>query len=105
MIARSRQGKAALGSIVIPFLIFLFLILFGRFEQGARIPARLYLLFGAAAVTACLCSTLGALLICMMVGIAGGLGAICYRRFGCLISLAVCCMPCICYAMLYLFFD
>lgn len=105
MTARSRQGKAALGSIVIPFLLFLFLVLFHKFQEGERIPAQLYLLFGAAAVAGCLCSTLGALLVCMMTGVAGGLGAICYKRFRHLVSLAVCCVPCIGYALLYLFFD
>lgn len=102
MIARSRQGKAALGSIVIPFLLFLFLVLFERMQKAERIPPRLYLLFGAAAMTGCLCSTLGALLVCMMMGIAGGLGAVCYRRPRCLLPLTICCVPCACYALLYL---
>ncbi len=102
MIARSRQGKAALGNIVIPFLLLLLLIIMKKFQEAERVPVRCYVLVGAAAAAACLCSTLGALLICMAVGVAGLLAAVCYKRFRCLIPLAICCMPCVCYALLYL---
>ncbi len=102
MIARSRQGKAALGNIVIPFLVLLLLLLMKRLQEEQRVPVPLYLLVGAAAVTGCLCSTLGALLICMAVGIAGLSAAVCYKKFRFLLPLAACCMPCVCYALLYL---
>ena len=102
MIARSRQGKAALGNIVIPFLLLLLLILMKKLQEAERVPVWCYLLIGAAATTACLCSTLGALLICMMVGVAGLSAAVCYKQFRCLVPLAICCIPCICYALLYL---
>lgn len=105
MIARSRQGKAALGNIVIPFLLLLFLMLLKRLQENREISPLLYLLFCATAVTGCLCSTLGALLVCMAVGIAGLLGSICYRRVRVLVPLAVCCMPCLCYAFLYLLLE
>jgi len=102
MIARSRQGKAALGSIVIPFLLLLLMILMKKLQEGERIPIRLYLLFGAVATAGCLCSTMGALLLCMMVGIAGLLGAVCYKRLRFLLPLAAGCIPCVCYALIYL---
>ncbi len=102
MIARSRQGKSALGNIVIPFLFLLLMILLKKFQEKERVDARLYLLLGAVAVTGCLCSTLGALLICMAVGTAGVLAAFCYKRFISLVPLAISCMPCLCYALLYL---
>lgn len=105
MIARSRQGKAALGNIVIPFLLLLFLLLLGKLQTKEKISPKLYLLFGAVTVTGCLCSTLGALLVCMAVGVAGILGALCYRRLQVLFPLALCCVPCVCYAVLYLLFD
>lgn len=102
MIARSRQGKAALGSIVIPFLFLLLLILTKKLQEGERIPAGLYLLIGMGAAAACLCSTLGALLICVLLGVGGLAAALCYRRFQCLLPLALCCVPCVGYALLYL---
>lgn len=105
MIARSRQGKAALGSIVIPFILYLLLVLLQRLQEKKKISASWYLLFLSAAVTGCLCSTLGALLICMLAGVAGIAGAICYREKKILLPMAACCIPCICYAFIYLIFD
>lgn len=105
LIARSRQGKAAMGSIVIPFLLLLLLQLMKKLQEGERIPSALYLLIGAAAVTGCLCSTLGSLLVCLMIGVAGLLGFIFYKKIGTLILLAACCLPCVGYAVLYLLFD
>lgn len=102
MLARSRQGKSALGNIVIPFLLLLLLILMKKFQEKEPVDARLYLLLGAVAVTGCLCSTLGALLICMAVGTAGVLAAFIYKRFISLAPMAVSCIPCLCYALLYL---
>lgn len=105
MIARSRQGKAALGSIVLPFILYLLLVLLQKLQEKERADGIYYLLLGAATVTGCLCSTLGALLVCMLVGLAGLLGALCYRERRILLPMAGCCVPCVCYALLYLFFD
>ncbi len=101
MIARSRQGKAALGNIVIPMLWLLLLLLFRRLKQGKKIPLGYYVLFVATALTGCLCSTLGAMLICVLAGVAGLCAAIVYRRWKILIPLALCCLPNVCYTVLY----
>lgn len=105
MIARSRQGKAALGSIVLPFLLLLLLWMLKRLQKGERISVRSYLLLAAVMMSGCLCSTLGALLVCMVAGIIGILGAVCYRRPGVVLPLAACCIPCVGYAFLYLFLN
>lgn len=105
MIARSRQGKAALGSLVIPFLLLLLLVLLRRLEEKAKRSWLLYLSIGTATLTGCLCSTLGVLLVCLATGTAGLLGAVCYRRFRVLFPLAACCIPCLCYGIVYFLFD
>lgn len=105
MIARSRQGKAALGSIVIPFLFYLLLLWLKRLERQEKLSAGFYLLLLSAVLSGCLCSTLGALLVCMLVGIVGLLGAVSYKRWGQLIPMALCCVPCVCYAVLYLLLN
>lgn len=102
MIARSRQGKAALGSIVIPFILYLLLVMVQKLQEKEKIPASLYLLLAAGAVTGCLCSTLGALLLCMLIGVTGVVAAICYRERRILLPMMACCIPCVCYALLYL---
>jgi hypothetical protein len=105
MIARSRQGKAALGSLVIPFLLLLLLLLLRKLEAKGKRHWMLYLLIAAGMLTGCLCSTLGVLLVCLAIGVAGLLGAICYKRFQVLFPLAACCIPCLCYGVLYFLFD
>lgn len=105
MIARSRQGKAALGSIVIPFLLLLLLLLLKKIQQKERISFLFCVLMGTVTVTGCLCSTLGALLVCLALGTAGLLAALCYKRPGVLVPMALCCIPCLVYAYLYLVFD
>ena len=84
------------------YLLFLLLELLKKLHRGERIPALLYLVLGAAAVTGCLCSTLGTLLICMAIGLCGVLGAFCYKRAGILLPLMACCIPCGVYALLYI---
>lgn len=105
MLARSRQGKAALGSIVIPFALYLLLWLLQTLQEKERPPLSWYVLLLAATMTACMCSTLGALLLCMLIGITGLAGAVCYRQRHILLPMALCCSPCVCYAFLYLVFG
>lgn len=102
MIARSSQGKAVLGSLVIPFLFFLFFVLWSRIQEKKSIPRSFYMLLAMLATVSCLCSALGALLFCMAVGVIGVLGAVGYKRFGVLLPLALSCLPCICCAIVYL---
>lgn len=105
MLARSRQGKAALGSIVIPALLLVLLILLKKLKEEERIPARLYLLLLAVAGSGCLCTTLGALVVGLAVGIVGLLGVVCYKKPGMLLPMAACCAPCVGFALLYLFLN
>lgn len=105
MIARSRQGKAALGSIVIPVLLLLLLLLLRQLQEGAAVSWKYYGLLAAANTTGCLCSTMGAMLCCMLVGIAGLCGAVAYKRWKMLVPTALCCLPNVCFAFLYLVLD
>lgn len=102
MIARSRQGKAALGSIIIPVIIFLFLVILERLQENRKIEWIWWLLLLAGILAGCLCSTLGALLLCMLVGVTGICAAVCCRKWKILIPMAACCIPAVFYAVLYL---
>lgn len=101
MIARSRQGKAALSSLVIPFLFFLLLYLFRKLDEGKKVHVRYYLMVLAAVTAGCLCSTMGALLCCTLTGTAGVVGFFLYRDGRRLLPLIFCCLPGIFYALLY----
>lgn len=102
MIARSRQGKAALGSIVIPVILLLLLVLLRKFQEGEEIALKYYVLLFAAEMAGCLCSTMGAILCCMLVGIVGICAAAAYKHWKILIPMGLCCLPGVCYAALYL---
>lgn len=104
LIARSRQGKAALCAIVIPFLFFLLLMLMERLEEKQTMSLAYWGVLLCTLTTACLCSTLGAVLGCMLVGITGLCGAVCYRRWKLLLPMALCCVPCVIEALLYLLY-
>lgn len=102
MIARSRQGKAALGNIIIPVLLLLLFILLDKLQEKDKISAGFWVLLCMTMTAGCLCSTLGAFLTCMLIGLAGVCGAVCYRRWRFLLPMVLCCTPCVCYAVLYL---
>jgi hypothetical protein len=101
LIARTRQGKATLGNLVFPFLISLLLLLLKRLDQGEKINRRMWILICASVLTGCLCSTMGALLCGLLLGAAGLLGGICYRKWKFLLPMALCCLPALCYGILY----
>lgn len=101
MLARSRQGKAALGNIIVPMVIYLFLLIFQRIQEHRKVEARLWVLLAATVTGACLCTTLGTFLMCLFLGVIGLCGGIVYRKWGLIWRTAVCCIPAVGYALLY----
>ena len=102
MIARSRQGKAALCSLVIPFVLYLLLVWVQRLQESRKIPFSHYVLLGVSMLAGCLCSTLGAALVCMLAGGSGVMAAVCCRKKYALLPVVACCIPCVVYVCLYL---
>lgn len=105
LIARTRQGKAALGNLIIPALIFLLLVLLEKLQENQKCGRRFWLMLVSAVIAGCLCSTLGALLACMLVGVTGACAAVCYRRWKILLPMAAACLPAVCFAVLYLLLE
>lgn len=101
MLARSRQGKAALGSIVIPMLFYLLFVLLDRLEKKLKCGAGYWVLLVCVMTAGCLCTTMGALLVCLLVAVTGLCAAIGYRRWKVLVPLALCCVPCVVCALIY----
>ena len=102
MIARSRQGKAALGNIIVPMVIFLLLLIFKQVQENQRIQIMLWVLLCATVISACLCSTLGTFMMCLMLGVAGLCAGMVYRNARVVICIAGCCLPAVIYALMYL---
>lgn len=101
MIARSRQGKAALGSIILPMLLFVLLLFLNYLQNKQKIAWQFWVLLCSVMLAGCLCSTMGAFLLCLMVAVTGLCATVSYGRWKLLFPLAFCCIPCISYMLLY----
>lgn len=101
MIARSRQGKAALGNIIVPMVILLFLIIFDRYKEQKRAEWMIWGLLGATVTSACLCSTLGTFLMSLFLCVLGVCTGAVYKKWEAVWKTALCCSPAFVYAALY----
>ncbi len=101
MIARSRQGKAALGNIIIPLVVLLFLLIFERLREEKKVERMLWVTLAATVTAACLCSTLGTFLMCLFLGVIGLCAGVVYRKWGLVWRTACCCLPALVFAALY----
>lgn len=102
LITRTSQGKAILGNVILPFLLLLLFLLIDKVKDQKAVPAFLWLLFMATASAGCLCSTLGGVLIVMLMGIAGFYISLCYKKIQVLARLVACCLPALLFIALYL---
>jgi len=104
LLVRTAQGKAVIANVVIPFMTCLFMQMLNSLEYEKKVSHKYWLLIGLAMVAGCLCSTLGSLLTCMLVGIVGICAIVCYRKWNMLVPMALCCgCPVVC-ALLYFIF-
>ncbi|MCM1101322.1 MAG: DUF6077 domain-containing protein [Clostridium sp.] len=101
LLVRTAQGKSVLANIVIPFLFLLCLMILEELQQSGKVKKSDWALVALTMVTGCLCSTQGALLTCMLLGIVGVCAAVCYRRWKLLLPMAGCCVIPVLTAFLY----
>jgi len=101
MLARSRQGKAAIGNVVIPIIFYLLLVLLQHIRDEKKTEWMWYILLSCAVTSACLCTTLGAFLSCLLIAVVGIVAAISFRNGQILWKLALCCTPAVFFALLY----
>lgn len=100
LLVRTSQGKAVLANIIIPYLFLLFIRIFERVHTQQKVGVH-WLLLALTMIAACLCSTLGALLTCLLLGIGALCMVICYRNWKALFAMAACCVVPVCVAGLY----
>lgn len=87
LLVRAGQGKAVLSNVVLPLVFYLLMLLYERLEKKEKTGFLLWLLCSATMAAGCLCSTLGSLLLCILLGLGGLCGAIFYRRWGILVGI------------------
>ena len=101
LLARSRQGKAALASFILPVVIMLVFGIIKEFDAKKKIsPVRLFMLM-AAGFAGALCSTLGGVLCVSIVLTASLCMLLMYRKIKYPFLLAVFSMPCLIFPVLY----
>lgn len=81
LLVRAGQGKAVLANVVMPFLFYLLYLLMERLEERKKTDLRIWIQFVLTVMAGCLCSTLGSVLLCMLLAIGIFLGALCYRKW------------------------
>ena len=92
IMVRASQGKAILAGIILPFLFYQLMLLLKSLENNKKPGLRFWCLMLSTTAAGCLCSTLGTVLICMLLGIAGLCIAVSYKRWKVLIPLGICCV-------------
>lgn len=101
LLVRASQGKAVIANVIIPFLLYLLFVRMERLKRKERCGLLYWLLLAAVMAAGCLCSTLGTLLTCMVIGVIGLCTAVVYRRWTVLIPLGLCCAAPVMLALLY----
>lgn len=91
LLVRGAQGKSVLANLIIPFLFYGMLNMTEKLERGEKTGFLSWVLIGAVMIAGCLCSTLGSLLVCMLLGISIVCAGLVYRRWSVLVG-AMCCM-------------
>lgn len=102
LLVRTAQGKAVLAGIVIPFLFWLMFIPAERLQRGEKAGVRYWLLLGMTLISGCLCSTQGALLVCLLSGAGVLCTAVCCRSRKVILPAAACCVIPVLFMILYL---
>lgn len=101
LLVRASQGKAVIANIILPFLLYLMMVLLKKVQKHAQVKMRFWMLFAGTMISGCLCSTLATILTCMFVGIAGLCTAVSYRSWKVLFPMAACCVFPVAMALLY----
>lgn len=101
MIARSRQGKAALGNIIIPMMFLLLFMILKQVQERKKAEWMLWVLLCATVTAACLCSTLGTFLMCLLLGVTGLCAGVLFKSLRTVVSMAVCCIPAVVFGVMY----
>lgn len=105
LLVRTAQGKAVLADIIIPFTFLLLLTLFERLQEKEQPGIKYWLLMAVTMIAGCLCSTQGALLTCMLLGVGGMCATVCYRKWKLIPPVAACCVFPVIMAFLFLFLS
>ncbi len=101
LMTRTRQGKSALGNIVIPAMFLLLLLICERIAENKRVEKSLWVLIFATVTTSCFCSVLGGFLLSVLLGLFMLCIIAVYRKWKILIPTVICLLPALTYMGMY----
>lgn len=102
LLTRTRQGKAALGNIILPFFILLLYKMAEEVKKQGKAGMQNAFWLMAAMTAGCLCSTMAGFLCSMLIMLTAGLIFVLYKKPYILLQGFLGCVPGIIYALLYL---
>lgn len=103
LLTRTRQGKAALGNVILPFFILLLYRIAEEIKKQGKMGKGSVLWLMAAMTAGCLCSTMAGFLCSMLVMVTVVLLFLLYRKPSALWQGLLGCIPGIVYALLYIY--
>ncbi len=102
LLTRTRQGKAALGNVILPFLILLLLRMSKEVKERGRAEKVTVCWIFVTMLSGALCSTMSGFLCGLLVMLTAGLFALLYRKPRVLLQCFAGCIPGICASLLYM---
>ncbi|HKM34577.1 MAG TPA: DUF6077 domain-containing protein [Lachnospiraceae bacterium] len=103
LMTRTRQGKSALGNIVIPAMFLLLYMIGERLAENRKVEKGLWVLVLATVTTSCLCSALGGFLMFVLLGLFILCMICAYKKWKILLPSIICLIPAVVYLGLYVF--
>ena len=101
LLVRASQGKAVIANIILPVLFYLLMLIMDKLQENEKVSVKIWFLMTFTCMAGCLCTTLGTILTCMLVGCGGLVGAVCYRKPKILVPMAMSCIIPVGIALLY----
>lgn len=102
-LTRTWQGKAVAGSLVIPALIWVFLLIYDKGVRNGRTDVGIWMLLVCVNMTAGVCSSIAVFLVCILTAVTTFCLALAERDWKILFKVGAACIPNVVYMGIYVF--
>lgn len=102
-LTRTWQGKAVAGALVIPALVWVFLLIYDKGVKNGRTDVGVWILLVCVNMTAGVCSSIAVFLVCILVAVTTFCLAVAERDWKILFKVGAACIPNVIYMGIYVF--
>lgn len=102
-LTRTWQGKAVAGALVIPALVWVFLLIYDKGVKNGRTDVGVWILLVCVNMTAGVCSSIAVFLVCLLVAVTTFCLAVAERDWKILFKVGAACIPNVVYMGIYVF--